>query len=66
MRWDRPVFAYEKGSTGAVNVITQGYILMEKRDRISDIVMVEKDICAVIERICFVIGKAILSMVLGK
>ena len=51
---------------GTMNVIMQSYILMEKRDRIGDIMMVEEDICAMIERVCFVVGKTILSMVLRK
>ena len=55
----------EEGSTGAMNTITQGYILMEKSDGIGDIMMIEEDICAMIERVCFVVGKPILSMVVG-
>ena len=47
-------------------VITQSYILTEKRDGIGNIMMVKEDICAMIERACFVVGKMILSMVLRK
>jgi hypothetical protein len=55
----------EEGSASTVNVISQGYILMEKRNRVSNVMMVENNISAMIEG-SFVIREMILSMVARK
>lgn len=49
-----------------MNTIMQGYILVEKGNRVSDVMMIEKNICAMIERVCFMIGEIILHVVLRK
>ena len=50
----------------AVNLISQGYIVVEKRDRVSNVMTVKKDIGAMIEWVGFVIREVILSMVSRK
>ena len=66
MCWNRTIFTNEKGSTSTVNVISQGDILVEKRNRVGNFVMVENDISATIEGVGFVIREMILSMVARK
>jgi hypothetical protein len=50
-----------------MKVISQGYILMEKRDRVGDVVMVKNNISTVIEGVGSVIREVrILSVVARK